>query len=650
MKKKLMITALILVMTVALLAGCGGNSNDSGKTEFRSLYSSDVQTLNYLDTTTTGDMEIPANCQDWLVEYDTYGNVIPSLAEKWETSEDGLKWTFHLRKDAKWYDSNGEEAADVTAQDFVNAIEFTVMTDAAAAYMLPAAKIAGTGDPMFDDDGKKVGDFKNVGVKAVDEKTLEFTLDSPCPYFLTCMSYGCFAPMNEKTLKAVGDWDARDSWGYDEWSKYLEALDGVQAEQLLNCGPYYLNTYNTGESYSMLKNENYWDADKVYIKSINYTFNAEAATLSGEMYQRGEVESASITSTMAKSWAANEDTKDLYHPERVDASYSYFFSFNFGESETAADGTVKGVMSLDKQYEPENWLKAVNNENFRKSIMYGINRLGATKISDENNAEALIGSTLTPANFVAAGGKDYADQDVFKEFFANADAADKYFDEAKAKEYRDAAMNELKASGVKFPVKTLMVYNPNVADWEAECQYIESQVEALLGKDYIDIIVEQGPTQSFLKEVRRSGKYMLLKTNYGCDYADPLTYSDPFAEGNSYQFMYQSTDPKTKAIVDEYYKAIKKADAITDVEKLAERYAAFADAEAILIKHAMAVPFGVSGGYTASYLNPFQGAYSPYGVATLRFKGQHILKTPLNTEQFNEELEKWKAERAKSNK
>jgi oligopeptide transport system substrate-binding protein len=295
MKKKLFATLLIVFMVVGVLAACnkgGGGSSEgdfSDKTEYRSIYSADVGTLNYLNTTLTNDMYIPANCQDWLTEYDPYGNVIPSIAEKWDVSEDGLTWTFHLR-DAKWVDMEGEEAGDVTAKDFVNAIEYAFMTDASAAYMLPAAKIEGTEEGAFDEDGKLIHPFSEVGVEAKDDKTLVFKLSGPCPYFITCMSYGCFAPMNEKTFQAVGDWDNRADWKAEDWDKFSEALDGVKPEQLLSCGPYYLSEYSAGERYTMKKNPSYWEADKVYIETISNIYNTEAATLSGEMYQRGEVE------------------------------------------------------------------------------------------------------------------------------------------------------------------------------------------------------------------------------------------------------------------------------------------------------------------------------------------------------------------------
>ena len=213
------------------------------------------------------------------------------------------------------------------------------------------------------------------------------------------------------------------------------------------------------------------------------------------------------------------------------------------------------ILSFDEEYEPDNWTLAVNNENFRKSILYGMNRLGATMISDENNAETLLQNTITPADFVAADGQDYTAFDTFSSLAVNdtSTTKDAYFNEELALQYRDAAIEELTAEGATFPIITLMPYNPSVADWDAECLYIEQQLENLLGTDYIDIVVEQGPTQDFLTTVRRGGQYALHKTNWGCDYADPLTWTAPFAVDNSYGKMDLSTDSETQALVQEYY-------------------------------------------------------------------------------------------------
>ena len=109
-----------------------------------------------------------------------------------------------------------------------------------------------------------------------------------------------------------------------------------------------------------------------------------------------------------------------------------------------------------------------------------------------------------------------------------------------------------------------------------------------------------------------------------------------------------SEDPETQAIVQEYYEMVEEANSYASADQLDERYHAFAEAEAFLIEHAMVVPFGVSGGYSASKLNPFEGQYAPYGVATLRYKGQHILEEPMNTDAFNEAYAKWQEDRAAS--
>ena len=632
MKKKLFTCFLAFALCMSLFTACGGSE---GSSSYRQLYSADVSTLNYLNTTMTNDMSIPANTQEWLIQYDSLGNVQPALAESWENSKDGLKWTFKLREDAKWYDSAGEEVGDVVAQDFVNAAEYALKYGAAASYMFAEAKIK-NGAASYEDLCSGKVPFEEVGIKAVDENTLEFTLEAPNPYFLSCLTYGCFAPVATGVMEQMGEWDKRADWTVDDWNAFSEKLDGITYEQLWYCGAYYLSVYNAGEKYTMTKNPNYFEADQVYIETLDNTYNAEAATLSGEMFQRGEVEYASLTSTMAKSWSENDDTKNSYSPTRVTPDYSYFWDFNFDPK-------------FDKEYEPDNWKLAVNNENFRQSVMHGINRIGVIKISDELNAETLLQNTVTPANFVAADGKDYVESKAFKDMGLEQ-GKDAYYNKDLAKEYRDKAMKELKSEGATFPIKMLMKYNPNVADWEAECIYVEKQLEELLGTDYIDVIVEQGNTQDFLTSVRRAGDYGFMKNNYGCDYADPLTYTSPFNNVNNYQFVYKSEDPETQAILKEYYAAVKKADAIIDEKKMGERYEAFAEAEAILLKHALTIPVGLSGGYQASKVNPFEGQYAPFGISTQRYKGQKVLEEPMSTDQFNEALAKWEEERAAATK
>ncbi len=103
-----------------------------------------------------------------------------------------------------------------------------------------------------------------------------------------------------------------------------------------------------------------------------------------------------------------------------------------------------------------------------------------------------------------------------------------------------------------------------------------------------------------------------MKCNWGCDYEDPEIWTVPFETGNSYSHVDTSEDSSTKAIMDEYYAKVEKAkNEFSDIEK---RYTLFAEAEAVLLDHAIAVPYSLDGGnYIASTLNPFDGQYATYG-------------------------------------
>jgi oligopeptide transport system substrate-binding protein len=133
-----------------------------------------------------------------------------------------------------------------------------------------------------------------------------------------------------------------------------------------------------------------------------------------------------------------------------------------------------------------------------------------------------------------------------------------------------------------------------------------------------------------------------MKVNWGADYADPETYTDPFdvIGGNSYRF----TDEFPGGDLTEYQELLTAAKAITD--DMGARYEAFAKAEAYLIEHAYMIPFGPgSGGYTASKLDPFSAQYAPFGISQERYKGQKKLDNPLSTDEYYDAYDEWLAAR-----
>lgn len=617
MKRALSIALCALLMT-ACLTGAGMAEGKALNT----LYSSEISTLNYLTTSTTKDFAISANVIDTLVEYDRYGNIQPSLAEKWEMSEDGLTWTFHLRRDAVWVNAKGEVQANVTANDFVSAAKYLLDDkNASSTADLFYGVIAGaeayyksTVPAVEGEAAKTPVDFETVGVKALDEYTLQYTLAYPCAYFESMMTYVCFMPVYGPFLEEKGD---RFGVADDENS-------------ILYCGAYILSEFKPQEVRVLSKNPAYWDKDNVKIDTIRSTFNKEASSIGAEMYKRGEIDSASIDVTTAASWLKDPETEKLIRPVRQTSFYSYFYCLNFDAN-------------FDEAYEPENWTKAVNNEAFRKSLYHGLDRVKAMLITEPDNPESIIFNTIVPTNYATLDGIDYT---LVGDLKPITELGTGTFDAEKALAFKAQAIEELTAAGATFPVKILLKYNPRVSGWDSECLVIEQQLEALLGTDYIDVIVEAGPADGFLSEVRRSGNYALLKCNWGPDYADPQTFTDPFRKGNNYSFIDKSAD--TEAL-DYYYGLVEAAKA--EAFDLTVRYETFAKAEAFLIDHAYVIPFGFgNGGYVASRIDPFTSQFAPYGFTNERYKGSEILSEPMDTDAYFDAYDQWIEDRASQTK
>ncbi len=588
---------------------------------YRTLYSGEITSLNYLTTATTNEFALAANVIDTLVEYNKYGEVQPSLALSWEYDAENLTYTFKLRENATWVRADGSEYAKVTAHDFVSAAKYILDAKNASStanifYSVIAGAEAyylGTSTPEEGQEPYPVMDWETVGVKALNDYTLQYTLVEPVPYFLSMLTYVCFMPVNGDFLAEKG------------------ADFGVATsnENLLYCGAYILESFQPQQERIYAKNKSNWDAENVFIDRIVQTYNKEAGTISPELFYRGEYDDASISSTIASEWLNDPEKADLIRPVRQSGFYTYFWAFNFDPQ-------------FEAEYEPENWKIAVNNENFRQSLYWGLDRVKSKLVMEPDNPESILFNTVTPPEFVSISGVDYTEMGALADITA---LGTETFNEQKALEYKAAAVEELTASGATLPIKVLMPYNSSSSSWAEECVVVEQQLEALLGADYIDILVEARPSSGFLKDVRRSGKYALMKCNWGPDYADPNTYTDPFYDG-TYNWPEKATEYLDENGVSEYYKLVDAARAITD--DLQARYDAYTVAEAFLIENAMVVPYGYdNGGYTASRLNPFESQFAPFGISNERYKGQKLLDAPMSTDQYFDAYDLWLEERAK---
>jgi oligopeptide transport system substrate-binding protein len=261
---------------------------------------------------------------------------------------------------------------------------------------------------------------------------------------------------------------------------------------------------------------------------------------------------------------------------------------------------------------------------------------------DPYNPENRIINTITPTNFASQNGLDYTST-------GNLAAISKkeLYNEEDAKAYKEKAVEELTAAGAKFPVKILMPYNTNSSYWAQEAQVAKQQLETLLGTDYIQITLLPHAPTGFLDGTRRAGNYSFMKVNWGPDYADPQTYTDPFARDGNYNFpefiTEVNSDGKNLYVV--YEDMIKEAK--SELVDLSKRYEIFANAEAYLIENAFVMPYCVSGGdgYVASLVNPFERPYAPFGISYLTWKGHKLLAKPMNVEEFQAAQEEWQAAR-----
>lgn len=659
---------------------------------YRTLYSSEVTTMNYLVSGTTYELVVGANTIDSLVENDPYGNIVPCAAESWESEDEtvtlivpavkklndngelelvsertteeanGQKWTFHLRAGQYWYDADGNQKDPVTANDYVaaaryvcdsamdcsnsylmdgwivNATERLDYTAALLAEPVEQGKEEGKDQDIVIDadgviwEGKDWDEDKGVyttwveipltnpedlGVEAADDNTLVYHLVKPRPYFPTALQFGTYWPAPAALLAELGE-----NYALDNYSMWFN-------------GAYILSTFKPQEKRIYTKNVNNWDAEHIYIESIEQTYNAEASTIAPELFLRGEVDYADIGSDIVADWLSDPEKSQMISSSRVTGDYSYFFGFNFEPT-------------FDAEYEPENWVIAVNNENFRKAVFHGIDRdsyLAAKFPGDDPEIHKI--NTVTPKGFSVNNGKDYVMYGGLAKYTETES-----FNEQLALEYRDKAKTELEAAGCKFPIKVPINYNSSSGTWGNATVVLEQQLEDLLGADFIDIIVVSYSGNSFLKETRRNGNYALQELNWGADFMDPETWADPFERENSYNFFCHDTDTynvyrdtkteETNALIDQYYALVDEAR--TKTGDMDERFEAFAAAESFYIDHAIVVPGFISGGsYCATKLNGFEGQYAMMGQSSSRYKGQHLYKTAMSQDMFDAQYNEWYA-------
>ncbi len=356
-------------------------------------YSSDLQTFDILATYRSADFEPLVQCLSSLVQYDVEGTLQPALAESWEVSDDGLTWTFHIREGATWVDYQGRYVADVTADDWVAGLQHLLDSQAGTEYLLEGI-VAGVSEYL----SGEITDFSEVGIEAVDDYTLVYTLETEVPYFETMLTYNIFAPMSRSFYESKGG-----KFGSEYDPSASDYLYGTSLENIAYNGAYLLTQYTNENTVSWTANESYWNAENVTLKSVTWLYNdGTDSTLSYNSCVSGLTASCGLNSAALElALAAGYSTDDyLYTTEAGTTSYCGWINLYRIATANQNDSSVLVTNLSDEDILRGN--VAVTNVHFRRALLMAFDRTSyfAQSVGDALAADNLSNS-YTPGNFVA---------------------------------------------------------------------------------------------------------------------------------------------------------------------------------------------------------------------------------------------------------
>lgn len=643
-----MALAGVTLLASGVLAACSGSgSSAKGEKTFSYVYETDPDSLNYLTTGKAAVANITSNVVDGLMENDRYGNFVPSMAEDWSVSQDGLTYTYTIRKDAKWYTSEGEEYAPVKAQDFVTGLKYAADNKSEALYLVQES-IKGL-DAYVKGEVK---DFSEVGIKAIDDQTVQYTLNKPESFWNSKTTMGILAPVNEEFLTSKG-------------SDFAKATD---PSSILYNGPFLLKSLVAKSSVEFEKNPNYWDKDNVHIDKVKLSFwDGQDTGKLADTFKDGGFSMARLFPTSAGYPELEKEFKDniVYTPQD---SATFLVGTNI-------DRQSYKYTSKTTDEQKTSTKKALLNKDFRQAIAFGFDRTAyASQVNGESGASKLLRNLFVPPAFVQADGKNFGDLvkeklvtygDEWKDVNLD-DAQDGLYNPEKAKAEFAKAKTALQAEGVQFPIHLDMPVDQTNTTKVQRVQSLKQSLEATLGTDNVVIDIQQLQKDEVLNVTyfaeTAAGEDWDLSDNVGWspDYIDPSTYLDiikPSVGENTKTYLGFDAGTNNAAAkqvgLEDYEKMVVEADnEVTDVSKRYDKYAA---AQAWLTDSALIIPTtSQTGRPMLSKMVPFTLPFAYSGnkgmSEALLYKYLELQDKPVTADEYQKAQDKWKKEKEESNK
>ena len=645
-KGKVLLATSALLLSAGVLAACsGGKSGSFGDQTFSYVYTQDPDTLDYSISNKKSTSEFTGNAIDGLLEVDKYGNLIPSLAKDWTVSKDGLTYTYKLRKGVKWMTSEGEEYGEVKAKDFVTGLKHAADKKSQAIYLVQKS-VKGLDDYV----SGKTSDFSTVGVKAIDDYTVQYTLSQPESFWNSKTTMGILMPVNEEFLKSKGD-----DYG-----------QGTSPSSILYCGPYLIKSITSKSSAILEKNPTYWDADNVKISKVKLTYyDGQDSESLIRGFDNGDY-------TVARVFPNGSNYKSVEKKHKDDIVYTdqgsstYNLSFNI-------DRQAYEITKKTTDAQKTSTKKAILNKDFRQAIMFAFNRKAyVAQTNGEAGANKVIRNTFTPPNFVQINGQQFGDA-VEKDLEAYgdewkgvsvADGKDTLYNPTKAKEEFAKAKADLQAQGVEFPIHLDLPTSSTYTEGIKQAQSFKQSVESTLGAENIVIdlnMISEDDLQRvtyFAENASQQDWDLNNNLGWGPDYTDPSSYID-ITSGKSgenanayFGFDAGTNNAAAKAAgFDEYDQLIEDAQKeTTDVNKRYEKYAA---AQAWLTDSALLIPIHSDGASpvvrkTVPYSAAF--AWTGHKGQSFNYKYLEVQDKVVSAKDYDKARDQWKKEKEKSNK
>ena len=606
MKKKLSRLLALALAAALTLSGCSSGTTEEAESsaeapssaaqeeqetqenEIKDLViykspSGELSTFNILYAQNGSDFSQLTNLMDPLLEINNHNQVVPCIAEEYGTDDNGLTWTFKIREGVKWVNMNGNEMADLTAQDFLTAMEWTfnfhknsgvlganltsILEGASEYYEYTKSLSTEEAYSLTAGEGSVFRD--TVKIEAPDDYTLIFHCLNNIPYFddLAVNMY----PLSQYLVDALG------------------GPDGVQAmnnENMWYNGCYTMTSYVQGNEKTLTKNPAYWDKDcklfdTVTIKIVDSTDTAY------QLYQSGEIDQVSLYESTIQTIL--DDPNHEYHDSMIPLQPTRSYSIRFNFDKYKEDGTPD-----------TNWNTAAANKAFRLSIYYGLDltnyysRLNPLDpLSCENEYYTMKGLAYT------SDGTDYTElvrqelelPELNGEQIVRLDAE-------KAEQYKQQAIEELTALGVTFPVEMDLYITANNQTVMDHARVLQQVYSDCFGDDYIKLNIKSY-VSNLISEVLTPKLHSFYEDSWVPDYGDPKTFLDQEVMGSDSAFYANiltninsvEESEATKDLLETYRTFTEMVDQASQIyDDNDKRLQAFAEAEAYMIENALVIP------------------------------------------------------------